>query len=281
MNERPSSHWERQFTASIPAIYDSHLGPFLFERYAEDLARRVTVAPSERSAVLEVAAGTGILTAQLRSHLGPDSQIMVTDVSAPMLKVARRRMDKRGFDEPNRWGIADASALPFSNGAFDAVICQFGVMFFPDKERAASETYRVLRTGGQWLFSVWDSWDENVFGRIVHETVAKFFPHDPPGFYHGPFGFYDPIALRTLVTTAGFTDPEIVTLDMVLETESAAHAAIGFVRGNPLIDAIEKRGVVDANPIVDAVAEALARAFGDHPLRIPTRVRVVSSHRGR
>ena len=281
MNQRQPSTRDAQFAGSIPEVYDRYLGPLLFERYAEDLAGRVTPAPVHGAAVLEVAAGTGILTAQLQSRLGRAAPLTATDISAAMLAVAKRRLQKHGRAENITWRVADATALPFADGEFDVVVCQFGVMFFPDKECAARETYRVLRAGGQWLFSVWGSWEENVFGRIVHDTVAAFFPDDPPGFYRSPFGFHDPSALRALVISAGFPEPEIVTLDMTLETESAADAAIGLVLGNPIVNAIEERGVADPSAIVEAVADALARTFGDHPLRIPTRVRVVSAHRPR
>jgi hypothetical protein len=152
-------------------------------------------------------------------------------------------------------------------------------MFFPDTPRAARETHRVLRPGGQWLFSVWGSWEENDFARIVHETITGFFPVDPPAFYRVPFSVHDPDALRTLVLDAGFAEPVITTLDRVAESPSAADAAIGLVRGNPLIAAMGERGVADAETIVQAVDDALSQSFGDHPLRFPTRVRVVSAWR--
>lgn len=279
MNERQSSTRVTQFAGSIPETYDSHLGPLLFQRYAVDLARRVPLARVQGTTVLEVAAGTGILTTQLQSRLGRGTQLTVTDISAPMLAVAKRQLHEHGSAGAITWSVADAMELPFADGEFDAVVCQFGVMFFPDKERAAREAYRVLRAGGQWLFSVWGSWDENVFGRIVHDTVATFFPDDPLTFRRGPFGFHDPVALRAVVTNGGFVEPEIVTLDMTLEAESAVHATIGLVRGGPLINTIERRGVAEPHAIIDAIADALARTFGDHPLRIPTRARVISAHR--
>jgi hypothetical protein len=154
-------------------------------------------------------------------------------------------------------------------------------MFFPDKTAAAREVYRVLRPSGQWLFNVWGSWEENSFGQIVHETIAGFFPGDPPEFYRVPFSFHDPVALRGLVLDAGFTEPEITTLNRIAVALSAAEAAIGVVRGNPVITSIEERGTADPQPIIGKVAESLARAFGDYPLRVPTCVRVVAAHRPR
>jgi SAM-dependent methyltransferase len=279
MNDEHPYGLDPRFGGSIPETYHSHLGPLLFQRYAEDLAGRVTLPRVPDARVLEVAAGTGILTAHIASRFSGTARITATDVSAPMLAVARRGMQQKGVEAAVDWSVADATALPFADAAFDAVVCQFGVMFFPDRERAALEAHRVLRAGGQWLFSVWGSWDENPFGQLLHDTVNRFFPDDPLGSRLGPFSFHDPVALHDLVTGAGFQEPDIITLDMELETESAERAAIGFVRGNPLINAIEKRGAARPEMVIRAVADALARNFGDHPLRVPARARVVSARR--
>ncbi|HEX8244954.1 MAG TPA: methyltransferase domain-containing protein [Longimicrobium sp.] len=269
---------DAEFVGSIPELYDRYLGPMLFEGYAADLASRLRLPSSPLPAVLEVAAGTGILTERLLEALPANATLTVTDLNAPMLDVARRRVGGAASDAVT-WQVADAMALPFEDASFDAVACQFGAMFFPDKRGAARETLRVLRPGGQWLFSVWGAWDENPFGEIVHRTVERFFPADPPGFYRVPFSFADPAALRPVVEGAGFEELEIVELDRVAESPSARDAAVGLVRGNPLIAAIEERGTVDAEEVVQALAEALAARFGDHPLRHPTRIRVVSARR--
>jgi SAM-dependent methyltransferase len=189
-----------------------------------------------------------------------------------MLAVAEQRL-ARGL--PITWQAADATTLPFADGSYDAVICQFGVMFFPDKPRALREVRRVLRPKGQWLFNVWGSWAENRFAQVVNDTIAGFFPSDPPGFYRVPFSLHDIGTLRSLVQEAGFPAPVITELSGTSSAPSAAHAAEGLVRGNPVIVAIEERAAGSAARIVAAVAEALAREFGDMPLRFPTLVRVV------
>ena len=267
------------FAGSIPEFYHRYLGPLLFAGYATDLAGRLQMLPANDASVLELAAGTGILTERLKSRLPPEVRLTATDLNAPMLEVAKRRLSAGPMATGITWRVADATSLPFEDECFDAVICQFGVMFFPDKGQAAREAYRVLRPSGQWLFNVWGSWEENSFARIVHETIAGFFPADPPGFYRVPFGFHDPVALRQLVLDAGFPEPEITTLNRVAVAPMATEAAIGLVRGNPSITDIEERGTADPEVIIKKVAESLARAFGDYPLRIPTCVRVISAHR--
>jgi ubiquinone/menaquinone biosynthesis C-methylase UbiE len=188
------------FRGNIPEHYDSGLGPVVFVDYATDIATRTAAYGPVR--VLETAAGTGIVTRKLRDLLPPGVHVTATDLNAPMLEVARTKF-KSG--EKVEFRPADAAALPFSDGSFDAVVCQFGVMFFPQKDASYREVYRVLASGGRYLFSVWDSHQHNPFGRIAHEITARFFPADPPQFYTVPFSYYqiDPIKESSLIS-AGF-----------------------------------------------------------------------------
>lgn len=275
MPQDPASAGNASFVGSIPEIYDRHLGPLLFRDYAADLAARVRWPAAGAGQVLEIAAGTGILTEQLLSRMPPKVSLTATDLNAPMLAVAERRLGGRRVT----WQAVDATTLPFADASFDAIVCQFGVMFFPDKPQALREARRVLRSGGQLLFSVWGSWEENTFARIVNDTIAGFFPADPPGFYRVPFSLHDPETLRALVLEAGFPAPVITEVARISAAPSASHAAEGLVRGNPVIGAIEERGPGSADAIVAAVANALARKYGDHPLRLDLLTRVVEATR--
>lgn len=279
MREEPTSARNAAFAGGIPEMYDRYLGPLLFHDYAADLVTRVRWPAGGAGEVLEVAAGTGILTEQLVCLMPPQVTLTATDLNPPMLAIAERRLARTERGRAVTRRVADATALPFADGSFDAVVCQFGVMFFPDKVRALREAYRVLRPGGQWLFSVWGSWEENGFARIVNDTIAGFFPADPPGFYQVPFSLHETEALGALVAEAGFPAPEIIEVARIASAPSAAAAAEGFVRGNPVIDAIEERGAGAADAIVGAVTGALARAFGDRPLRFPTLTRVIATRR--
>src|SRR6187200_1125987 len=132
------------FTESVPENYDRYMGPMLFEPYADDLVQRLKLRDPMR--VLEVACGTGIVTRHLRERLSPDSELIATDLSEPMLVMAQRKFDANAAI---KWQQADAMALPFPDESFDAVVCQFGLMFVPDKAAAVAEAFRVLRPGGQ------------------------------------------------------------------------------------------------------------------------------------
>jgi ubiquinone/menaquinone biosynthesis C-methylase UbiE len=141
-----------EFSGSIPAAYDRCLGPILFEPYAKDLAARLQVP--KNGSVLELACGTGILTRLLRTQLPPTVKLAATDLNEPMFRHAPAKFRE---DEVVQWLQADAGSLPFGDRLFDAVVCQFGIMFVPDKALAAHEAYRVLKPGGHFLFNVWDA----------------------------------------------------------------------------------------------------------------------------
>jgi ubiquinone/menaquinone biosynthesis C-methylase UbiE len=247
------------FSGAIPENYDRYLGPVLFEPYARDLVERL--GPRKPRSVLEIACGSGILTHRLRAQFGSEVYIVATDLNAPMLEYARAKFPGA---ENLEWQVADACALPFGDESFDAVICQFGLMFAPDKEAAMGEAYRVLRAGGVFVFNVWDSLEKNPFAQIAHETIASFFDRDPPNFYEIPFSMHDARAIRTSLKKVGFDAIESSLVTLPLRAASAEEFAIGLVRGNPTATAIEERGGKIDN-VIGAVAEKIAEQFGGAP----------------
>jgi ubiquinone/menaquinone biosynthesis C-methylase UbiE len=178
-----------------------------FVDFADDIARRAAASAPMR--LLELAAGTGIVTRHLRDLLPQEARLTATDLNPPMLEVAR---GKFWADEAVEFEPADATALPFVDASFDAIICQFGVMFFPNKDKGYREAHRVLVSGGQYLFSVWDSHRHNPIGRLITEIVTEFFPHDPPQFYQVPFGYHRIDPIKDSLEAAGFTDLRIAVL---------------------------------------------------------------------
>lgn len=270
MNPSPNS--DTRFKGSVPAIYDRYLGPLVFEPFAADLATRV--AKIKPRNVLEVAAGTGIVSRRLLEVLPPSSRLTATDLNAPMLEIARQKI---GTDSRVAFRQADALDLPFSDGEFDTVVCQFGLMFFPDKLKGLREFHRVLTAGGGLLINLWDTIEANPHGKIAHTALADTFETDPPAFYLVPFGFHDVTEIRKVVTEAGFTEVEIETIELTGESPSAADAAIGLLRGNPCIDVVMERGPERAGDIERLMAKRLAERYGDKPLRLPMRAHVVSA----
>ena len=264
------------FVGTIPAHYDRDLGPLIFADYAADMARRVAAFGPTR--VLETAAGAGIVTRRLRDLLPTGAHIIATDLNAPMLEVARAKFEP---GEQVEFQPADATALPFPEGTFDVVVCQFGLMFFSDQQNGLREAHRVLAPGGHHVFSVWDSHRHNPFGRIAYETVASFFPADPPQFYRIPFSCHGIDPIKESLIEAGFTDIRIAVVQLEKRIPEAAAFARGLVYGNPLIDQIRARGGVDIGRVVDALTAALHQELGADPGRMPLQAIVFEARRAR
>ncbi len=262
------------FTGSVPENYDRYLGPALFEPYARDLAARVEVGGG--ASVLELACGTGILTRRLRERLPEGARLTATDLNAAMMEYAARKFSP---GEPVEWRQADACGLPFADESFEAVVCQFGLMFVPDKPKAFAEARRVLKAGGRLLFNVWDELERNDLANVAHETISTFFDRDPPTFYQVPFSLHDTGELSALLTSAGFEDVRAETLALDCVSPSAREAALGLVEGNPVIGAIRERIPGEVPRVLAAVAEELARRFGDNPVRCRMRAHVCSASR--
>jgi ubiquinone/menaquinone biosynthesis C-methylase UbiE len=250
------------FVGSIPENYDRYLGPMLFEPYASDLVERVNVA--EGGSLLEVACGTGIVTRRLRDRLPPTTKIVATDLNEAMINFAAQKFTAA---ENIQWKPADALALPFSDESFDAAVCQFGLMFFPDKQQAVAEIYRVLKPGGQFIVSVWDDIERVDLANAAHQIIKKFFPVNPPDFYDVPFSFHDPAKLRSLLSGAGFREIEIDVVPSQCVSASARDAAHGLIHGNPVITAINERDPAQAPEIEAALEQTIAEQFGGAPVK--------------
>lgn len=263
-----------RFAGSIPAAYDRYLGPVLFRPYAEDLVARLQV--EENGAVLELACGTGIVTRALRNRLPAGARLIATDLNEPMFEYAAARFTK---GETVEWRQADACSLPFGGGMFDAVVCQFGIMFVPDKGLAAREAHRVLKPGGVFLFNVWDALQHNDLGRIAHETITSFFDNDPPAFYQIPFGYHDRDEIKRVLEEAGFRDIRIEIVEKVSGASSVEDVATGLVQGNPVSVAIAERDPSLLPVITKAIAAALKSRFGNAEIRAPMRAIIAQAQR--
>ena len=238
------------FTGSVPARYDRYLGPLLFEPYAAIAAERAQFLRPKR--VLEVAAGTGILTAALQRAL-PDAEIVATDLNPAMLEVAATKVPADSV----RFQPADALDLPFADGEFDLVICQFGVMFYPDRVGGNAEARRVLRDGGTYLAVIWDRLDLNPVSHAMAEMLAEEFPEDPPRFLErAPFSYADPAQIERDLRSAGF---DRVTVEAVAATSrvDARSAAYGMCCGSPMTAEIEERGADALDRAVEVCERAL------------------------
>ena len=260
------------FTGSIPELYETHLVPLIFEPYAADLANRL--ASRSVSSVLEIAAGTGVATRRLASVLRGDVSIVATDLNQPMLDHAAAI----GTTRPVEWRQADAMQLPFPDGTFDAVVCQFGVMFFPDKPKAFSEARRVLRSGGVLVFSVWDRIEENEFADAVTTALETLFPADPPRFLtRTPHGSHHLSTIERDLAQGGFTaSARASTVAARSRATSPRIPAVAYCQGTPLRNEIEARDASRLGEATDIAAEAVAQRFGSGAVDGKIQARIVT-----
>jgi SAM-dependent methyltransferase len=258
------------FSGSIPALYDRYLGGLLFEPYADDLAHRVR--NHRTGAVLELAAGTGIVTRALARTLPTTVEIVATDLNPAMLDHAATKLDARNV----RWQQADATSLPFDDASFALLVCQFGVMFFPDKPTAFREAARVLAPHGCYWFNVWHGLPANPLAKIIHDTVAAAFPDDPPGFLgRTPFAYFDVGVIEESLYDAGFRSVDVEVVDKRSCTEAARDVATGYVQGSPLRGEIEARDASRLAELTDASTDAIAAQFGGGAIDAPMRALVI------
>lgn len=249
---------DKVFAGSIPKLYETHLVPLIFEPYASDLKERIRSRKVAR--LLEVAAGTGVVTRALATVLDRSASIVATDLNQAMLDHAAAI----GTTRPVEWRQADAMALPFPDGEFDTIVCQFGVMFFPEKSKAFSEARRVLKAGGVFMFNVWDRISENEFADTVTSALESVFPKDPPRFLaRTPHGYHDLRTIERDLAVAGFQrSPQIVTVAARSRAQSSRIPAIAYCEGTPLRNEIEARDASRLSEATDVAARAIAERFG-------------------
>ena len=253
---------DRVFAGSIPQLYERYFVPLIFEPYAVDLAARVAALAPRR--VLEVAAGTGVVTRHLAQRLPADVAIVATDLNPAMLAEAARM----GTARPVEWTPADAMQLPFDDASFDVVVCQFGVMFFPDRGAGFAEVRRVLRPGGRFVFNVWDRIEENEFTDVATQALAGVFPNDPPRFMaRTPHGYHERARIEDDLRRGGFREhPAFETLTARSRAPSPREPAIALCQGSPLRNEIEARDADRLEEATAVAAAAIAARFGPGPV---------------
>lgn len=260
------------FTGSVPERYDRHLGPWLFEPYGEDLVQRLPKREGLR--VLELAAGTGIVTRLLRAALPTSATLVATDLNDAMIEYARTAVPGAGIS----WQTADAQALPFGDASFDAVVCQFGFMFLPDKVEGFREARRVLAPGGVLLGNVWETRAENPYARCVQELLDELFLDDPPRFLDTPYGYGDHGRLQADLSAAGWEDIQLEVVRQVSYAESAEEVALGFTTGTPLFFQLTERGS-DLRAVGAELSRRLAALGGERPFEAELAATVITAKR--
>jgi len=261
------------FDSQMAKNYEQYLVPFIFEDYAQDIAQRVSVHQPKH--VLETAAGTGVVTRHLHQLLNEETMLTVTDLNPDMLDIATSK-----FESSNRitFEPADALDLPHDNDSFDVVVCQFGIMFFPDKLAGMKETARVLKPKGKFVFSVWDALEKNLHVHTIVTKLMEFFPDNPPDFMNTPFGYHQVDEIRTELQNAGFGKINVSVLPKDSVAPTTQDAVQGMLYSSPLaleIEELMKGSTFDLNA---ELAKALAKNHGDNPTRAPLQAIAFEAH---
>jgi SAM-dependent methyltransferase len=263
---------DHAFSGSVPENYHRYLVPMIFVDYARELTERA--CPPAGGAVLETACGTGVVTRQLLDRLPPDGTIVATDLQAPMIDFTGAELD----DARLTLRAADAVELPFEHDTFDAVVSGFGAMFFPDRVRAYGEALRVLKPGGVFAASIWDSLAHNDFARLAHELLLELFPDDPPEFLSIPYGYHDLSVLKADLEEAGFDEIEILVQKRLCTCPRAGDVPSGFLRGSPAIHEILAR-TDDVDAVTDALARRVTELYGATDCRGNIQAYIVTARR--
>jgi ubiquinone/menaquinone biosynthesis C-methylase UbiE len=257
--------------AFAPIFYDRYLVPMSFRPYAQETARRIAGLPVRR--LLETACGTGVVTYALVAALPEETEIVATDISDAMVEFAAGKQHTKVI-----WRQADAQNLPYRDGEFDTVVCQFGAMFFPDKQRAFREARRVLREHGSYVLTTWDKLEHNELQHVIVQQFEKLFPTDPPQTMRKVgFGYNDPQIVRADLHAAGFTKVDIEEVEKTILVASAADAATGFCQGASSRNDIEARDPNGLARVTDAVAKGLEERFGSGSFNVSARALYISA----
>ena len=252
---------EASFGGSVPENYDKLLVPLIFEEYAGEIADRVKVPTG--GSLLELACGTGVVTGKLRERLADSVSLVATDINPDMQAVAIARHESQGGIT---FELQDATALTYDESSFDEIVCQFGIMFFPDKALGYREAARVLKPGGKFIFNVWDSLENNPLIAVADRAANIMMPKDPPPFLKIPFGYYSLDEIRASLQRAGFGRIDISVLPATSRADSAQVVANTFAMGTPLAPIFMERGI-DAS--IKTLEELISEEFGDGPIAVP------------
>ena len=259
------------FGGEISQKYEDYLGPFLFEPYAIDLAARLNLTGV--SNILELACGSGRLTKHIAAILPPGADFTATDLNTDMISIAKSKVTS----DRVIWATADMLDLPCENESFDLVVCQFGIMLVPDQQKALSEIFRVLKTGGKIVFSTWSDVNYNRLWAIADTVMIAVLGKSMIGSDPGPFAMGDENIVLARLKGVGFGKSTATLVKFTGETESAAKAAHGFIYGLPVGLYILKEAPDLMPEVLKILEEKLQSELGDQPLKAPMAALVFES----
>jgi ubiquinone/menaquinone biosynthesis C-methylase UbiE len=261
--------------ATGPDNYEFYQVPSVFEPLARIFLDRIRLKPGER--VLDVACGTGIVARLAAPAVAPEGSVVGVDLNADMLAVARRKSAEAGLGI--EWRQGEAGSLPCADGGFDAVLCQQGLQFFPDRLGALKEMRRVMADGGRLGLSVWRSVDHSPCHRAIADSLAVRFGPDVVRRFLAIFSFGDEQALRRHVEQVGFSEIEIGTLVVRRHLLAPAQSVPGLLASTPVGPDVAALPAGVRDMIVSEVADRLQEYRDGDGLTVPQATFVVTARK--
>ena len=262
-------HQAGQVSGSAAEIYDAFFVPALFGPWARPLCLAAGLGPGQ--AVLDVACGSGSTTRVAAGEVHPGGNVTGLDRNDGMLAVARARAPDIAWQQ----GLAEA--LPFEEDAFDVVVCQFGLMFFDDREVALREMQRVVRPGGRIAVSVWDKADNSPGYAAMIDLIDRLFGKEAANALRAPFNLGEPESLHDVLEAAGMQDAVIETQDGVARFPSIDEWVRLDVRGWTLADMIDDAGFEKLVNAARTEMAGFARTDGTVEFAAPAHIAVWSA----
>ena len=237
-----------KFNGKIPDLYDSGHGAHVMEPFAKKFisqCNEILPAPTfmQPVKILELACGTGRLTKQLLQTF-PNAIITATDISPDMINLAKTLVNPVHDTQQLTWEVADIQALPFGDGIFDFIFCQYGYMFCPDKVKAFSESYRVLNTSHGRIFALlWDKIDLHPLLYPVYLHVQTNYPTISTAFLQTPCNMFDRDVTRQLLENAHFQDVGLTSVSIHTGYPNKGKALRSMIEGTPLSNSLIQDGI--------------------------------------
>jgi ubiquinone/menaquinone biosynthesis C-methylase UbiE len=272
----PQLDWTA-YEGSVAELYERYRVPAIFGPWAADLVALAALQPGER--VLDVACGTGVVARLAAQRVGPTGTVAGLDLVPEMLTVARALPPPPGV--PITWHEGDACAMPFADAAFDVVLCQQGVQFFPDRTAALREMHRVLAPGGRLALSVWRALQHHPYSAAEAATVSRYVSPEVGAGMLAPFAFGGEVdALRAVITSGGFHAVRIRIAVRLMHFPSDAAGILGQLIGGRIVGrAIAALDAATREALVSEMGEALRAYRDDEGFAVPQEAHLALAQR--
>lgn len=222
-----------QVNAEAAKVYEEFFVPALFQGWAERVLEAAKIKKGD--SVLDVACGTGILARTIAQRYLPEGSVTGLDLNEGMLSIAARTVPEI------EWRLGSAESLPFADEEFDAVVSQFGLMFFTDRPKALKEMMRVLKPRRQLTVAVWDSLDHSPAYRSLVNLLQRHFGDEVADRLRTPFALGDPQHLSALFEEAGLPSPAINTVQAMARFPSLRLWVYTEVKGWTMNDMVNNQ----------------------------------------